>query len=104
LVLRRIRGWRRLAPWTIWEADKSGAILLAGEAVTRKPGGMVVNTLTDGKLELMMSDGKVVGVTSTGHSRYLMAVGSGATVAGKAFVFNTKSTGPGQYSIEVKRE
>jgi hypothetical protein len=89
---------------TIWEGDKTGGTLLAGEAVTRKPGGMAVNTLTDGKLEVMISDGKVVGVVSSGHGRYVMAVGSAAAVAGKAFVFNTKTTGPGQYSIEAKRE
>ena len=88
----------------IWEGDKTGGTLLAGEAVTRKPGGMAVNTLTDGKLEFVINDGKVVGVVSSGHGRYVMAVGSAAPVAGKAFVYNTKTTGPGQYSIEAKRE
>ena len=89
---------------SIWDGDKTGGVLLAGEAVTRKPGGMAVNTLTDGKLEFKLSDGKVVGVISTGHGRYVMAVGSAAAVAGKAFEFSTKTTGPGQYSIEVQRE
>ncbi len=86
---------------TIWEMDKSGGAFLAGNGVLRKPGAMVVELLTDGKLELVMSDGKVIGATTTGHGRYVMAVGSAASLSGKTWVYTTKATATG-FSIEVK--
>jgi hypothetical protein len=89
---------------SIWETDKSGGTFLAGEGVIRKPGATTVCQLTDGKLEVMMSDGKVVGVTSSGHGHYVMAVGSAASLSGKTFTYATKTTGPGQFSIEATRE
>jgi len=87
----------------IYEVDKSGGTLLAGETVYRKPGAMAVQQNTDAKLEYVMSDGKVIGATVTGHTRVLLAVGSWASLSGRSAVFSTKLT-PTGFSIESKTE
>lgn len=89
---------------TIWEMDKPGGTLLAGAGVIRKPGATTVWQFTDGKSESMMSDGKVVGAIATGHARFVMAVGSAASLSGKTFTWTSKTTAPGQFSVEAKRD
>ncbi len=84
--------------------DKSGGKLATGTGVIRKPDGTAVYLMTDQKLELMMSEGKVVGVTSSGHGRYVLAEGSAASLSGKAFTINTKTTGPHEFTINEKYE
>ncbi len=88
----------------VFEMDKSGGTLLIGGGVIRKPGATAVYQQTDAKLEITMSEGKVIGVTTTGHDRYVMAVGSAASMSGKSFAYTTKPTGPGQFSVEEKVE
>jgi len=87
----------------IYEVDKSGGTLLTGEGVYRKPGAMAVLQATDGKVEYVMSDGKMIAATVTGHSRFVMAVGSWAALSGKATVYSTKPTATG-FPIEGKFE
>jgi hypothetical protein len=84
--------------------DKSVGTLVTGTGVIRKPDAAAVYLMTDQKLELMMSDDKVVGVTSTGHGRYVMAVGSAASLSGKSFTITTKTTGPHQFTVNERYE
>ena len=90
----------------VWEEahDKTNAVLVEGGGVIRKVGFTTVYRLTEGKRALVISDGKVVGVTATGRGAYAAAVGSAASLAGKSFTFSAKTTGPGQWEIEGKVE
>jgi hypothetical protein len=95
------------AVWTgraIWEFDKTNAVLVSGTGVVRKPGATVVYQDTAGKLALTMTDGNVTGFASTGRGSYLMAIGSAASLAGKSYTWTEKSTGPGQFAVELKVE
>jgi len=89
---------------TIYELDKTGGVLLSGAGVVRKPGATTVYQLTGGKLELIITDGKVTGATTSGQGIYQLAVGSAASLSGKSFTFTSKPTGAGQFEIDVKRE
>ena len=84
--------------------DKSGGTLVTGTGVIRKPDAMAVYLMTDEKMEFVVSDGKVIGITATGHGRYVMAVGSAASLSGKSFTITQKTTAPHQFSIEEKVE
>jgi hypothetical protein len=89
---------------TIYELDKGTGVLLTGSGVVRKPGLTAVDILTEGKLMVVMTDGKVTGVTSSGKGNYPMATGSWAALAGKSFTYSSKPTGPGLFEIDVTRE
>lgn len=89
---------------SIWEWDKTNAVLVSGNGVIRKPGATVVYQATEGKLALTMADGKVTGFTASGRGSYPMAIGSAASLAGKSFTWTAKSTGPGQFEIDGKGE
>jgi hypothetical protein len=84
--------------------DKSGGKLVTGTGIIRKPDATAVYLMTDQKLELLMSEGKVVGVTGTGHGRYVLAEGSAAPLSGKTFTIDTKTTGPHQFIVNEKYE
>jgi hypothetical protein len=89
---------------TVVVFDKSGGTLVTGTGVIRKPDAMAVYLMTDEKMEFVVSDGKVIGITATGHGRYVMAVGSAASLSGKSFTITQKTTAPHQFSIEEKVE
>ena len=81
---------------TTWEWDgPSGAVLVAGGDVARKPGAITVSVLTEGKLALTMADGKVTGWTATGKGHW--PVGE---LAGKSFTYTAKSTAAGQWEVD----
>ncbi len=82
--------------------DKSGGTLVTGTGVIRTPDATAVYLMTDQKIELVLSHDKVVGVTSTGHGRYVMAAGSAASISGKSFTITTRMTGPRQFVAEEK--
>ena len=86
---------------SIWEWHKSHAVLLSGMGVTRKPGTTLAWKQLDGKMELVMSDGKVTGVKGSGHGRYTLATGAAADRKGKTSSFTFKSVGPGQWVVDV---
>jgi hypothetical protein len=93
--------------WTgraIWEFDKTNAVLVSGTGVVRKPDAIAVYQDKLGKLVLTITDGKVSGFASTGQGSYLAAVGSAASLAGKSYTWTEKSTGPGQFMVELKVE
>jgi len=88
----------------IWEMDKSGGRLLLGGGVVRKPGAMAVLQLSDGKMEYVTTKGEVTEVRTSGRGRYLLASGSAASLSGKPFAYATKTTAPGRFYFEVRRE
>jgi hypothetical protein len=76
----------------IWEWDGPNAKLLLESGVIRKPGAIVTFELTEGKLALTMTDGKVTGFTASGKGRWPTASGTAASLAGKSWTFKA---GPG---------
>jgi hypothetical protein len=89
---------------TIWEYDKTNAVSLSGNGLTRKPGAYAAYEQTEGKLALTLSDGKVTGFTGMGRGRYTLATGAAAALTGKSYSFTFRSTGPGQFVVDVKVE
>ncbi len=87
---------------TIAEWDKGSAVVLSASGVTRKPGAVLASQTTEGKQSLVMTDGKVTGMTGSGRGRYTLATGSAASLAGKTFSYTFNTTGPGQFLVEVK--
>lgn len=87
----------------IWEWDKTNAVMLSNSGVIRKPGSTAVY-VSDGKNALTIADGKVTGFTASGRGSWPMAIGGAASLAGKSFTWTAKSTGPGQYDVELKVE
>lgn len=89
---------------TIYEWDKGNATLLSGIGVTRKPGATSTYQHSEGKMSLVMTDGKVSGSTGLGRGRYTMATGAAASLAGKTYSYTFKTTGPGQILVEVRND
>ena len=86
----------------IWEWDGTNAVLLSESGVIRKPGSSLVYRGTEGKLALTMADGKVTGFTASLKGQQQLATGSAASLAGKSYNLTSKSTGPSQWTVEVK--
>ena len=86
----------------IWEWDKSSAKMISNGGVVRKPGSSAGYQITEGKLALTITDGKVTGATGEGAGIYSVAVGDAASLNGKSFSWTTKSTGPLMFQIDVK--
>lgn len=89
---------------TIYEWDKASGVLLSGIGITRKPGATTAYQHTEGKISLVMSNGKVVGSTGSGRGRYTMATGASVAMAGKTYSYTFKTTGPGQFVVDVVNE
>ena len=88
----------------IWEWDKGAAVMVSGNGVNRKPGGIAVYQNSAGTLSPTMSDGKMTGVTGTAKGVYKTASGSMASLAGKSFTATFHSIGSGQFVIETTVE
>lgn len=89
---------------TIYEWDKGQATVLSGSGVTRKPGAATVYQHTEGKMSLVMTDGKPSGITGSGRGRMAMATGSAAPMAGRTYSFTFRTTGPSQFVVDVKHD
>jgi hypothetical protein len=89
---------------TTYEWEKGAGVLLAGSGIIRKPGATTAYRIIEGKIALIMTDGKVTGSTGSGKGVYTMATGTAATLAGKTFTYSTRPTAPGQFAIDVKVE
>jgi hypothetical protein len=87
-----------------WEFEKTDAILISSSAVFRKPGAIAVGRLSEGKIVLTITNGKVTGVTSWARGNWPIATGSAASLAGKSFTATGKDAGPGQFVLEYKVE
>jgi hypothetical protein len=88
----------------IWEWHKTRAVLLSGMGVTRKPGTTLAWKQLSGKMELIMSDGKVTGFQGSGRGRATLATGAAAERKGKAYSFTFKTVEPGQWLVDVTYE
>ena len=86
---------------TIVEWDKGNGIILSGSGVTRKPGATTAFQHSEGKVALILSEGKVVGSTGSGRGRMTMATGTASSLAGKTYSYSAKTVGPGQSVVEV---
>jgi hypothetical protein len=87
---------------TITEWDKTNGTVLSGVGVTRKPGATTAYQHTEGKTSLTLVDGKVTGSTGSGRGRMTMATGNASSLNGKTYSFTYKTTGPGQFTVDVK--
>ncbi len=85
----------------IWEHDASGARLLSGDAVGRKPGATTAVRITEGTLAWVVKDGKVVGWNATGKGVFTLAADGAAALAGKSFSWTSRPTGPRTYVSDV---
>lgn len=86
----------------IVEWDKAQGVVLSGSGVTRKPGAVTAYQIVEAKSSLLMTDGKVTGVTGAGRGRFTLATGAAAAYAGKGFSYTLNTTGPGQFVVDVK--
>ena len=68
---------------SVWEWDGAKANLLSGYGVTRGPDFTDVFHAVDGKAELIMSEGKPTGWTSSGTAVLNLATGSAASSKGR---------------------
>ena len=88
----------------IWEWDGTNAKMLLESGVFRKPGAIVTYELTEGKLALTMTDGKVTGFTASGKGRFPTATGTAASLAGKSWTWKSWAAGAGQWEGEATLE
>ena len=88
----------------IWEWDKTDAVLVTGQYVSRKPGSIAVYEASDGKLALTVTDGKVTGFTGSGRGTLRLVTGSAASLAGKSVTWTAKTSEPGRFKVELKAE
>jgi|SRR5215469_12532349 len=90
---------------TGWEWNGPNAVMLFSNCVVRKPGSTIVCNITEAKLALTMTDGKVTGSTASGRGVDVLATGDWASMNGKRFHWTAKSVGPGsQFIIESTNE
>ena len=89
---------------TIAEWDKGSAVVLSSSGVMRKPGAVMAFQHTEGKMSLVLTDGKVSGMTGTGRGRYTLASGSAAAMAGAPYSFSLRTTGPGLFVVDVRHD
>jgi hypothetical protein len=88
----------------MYEYDKANAVLLSGFGVNRKPGAIAAYQQTEGKLALTIADGKVTGASGSGAGRFTMATGAAAALSGKRYTFKWATTGPFQYTVDIRAE
>jgi len=91
-----------LQGYTVYEWDKMQASLLSGLGVIRKPGATTAYQHSEGKVSLIVADGKVAGANYTGRGRITLASGAAAPLLGKTYTYAGRTTGPGQLTLEVK--
>jgi hypothetical protein len=87
-----------------WDVSGGTFAMLSGNGVVRKPGALAVFQQLEGKLNLVMKDGKPVGWNGAGRARYVAASGSMSPLHGKAFRWQAASTGFNTFTIESTLE
>lgn len=88
----------------IWEWDGTNAKMLLESGVIRKPGALATFELTEGKLALTMTDGKVTGCTGSGRGVNTLATGDWAKLAGKGYTWTGRCGPASQFTAEAKDE
>jgi hypothetical protein len=86
----------------IWEHDGAKHVLLSNQGVVRKPGSFAVFNSPTGELSLIMTDGKVTGMTASGTGTTLFASGGWKKLVNETWT--AKGTGPGQFTLEENFE
>jgi hypothetical protein len=87
-----------------WEWDGVNGKELTFRLIVRKPGATAVLRGTSGGMTLIMTDGKMTGITGSGHYDYVLATGSWAPLAGKSETWTFKGLSPQDFSVEGKVE
>jgi hypothetical protein len=87
-----------------WEWDGANSKELTFRLIVHKPGASAVLRGTSGGMALIMTDGKVTGVTGSGRYDYVLTTGSWAPLAGKSETWTFKGLSPQDFSIEGKLE
>ncbi len=85
-----------------WEAKGQEWTLLSGGGVLRRPDGFVLYQQLEGKLQVQIKDGKMVGYAANGRGRYLAASGPAAQLAGKEYVWKVSPTGATSFQADVE--
>jgi len=85
----------------IWELDKGAGLTVTGNGVVRKPGTLVLYTVTEGSYTLTMADGKVTGFSGIAKGVYKLTSGAAAHLAGKSFTARFRSIERGQFVIDT---
>jgi len=79
----------------------STGVGVASNTVSRKPGALTVTTNQDLKATAAMTESRSTGAVSAGRGHFAVALGSAAPLAGKAYHWSSRPTGPGQFDIEI---
>ncbi len=87
---------------SVWKWEKGDATVVSQTGVWRKPGTIAVFETTDGRMSLIMKDGKPAGWTQTSKTTFKLATGAAASWAGKTYTTQNRSTGPGQFVADIK--
>lgn len=85
----------------IFEWDGGKAVILSGGGVVRKPGSMLSYRVTEGSITLIMTDGKVSGLTGSGKGIVNLASGVVAALNGKTYSYTVQPLAPGQFALET---
>jgi hypothetical protein len=86
----------------ILEWEKTNATMISGAGVARKPGSTFVYKLTDGKLTITITDGKVTGGSAEGHYKVMVGTGDAAPAQGRTTTWVVKVVGPGQFTVDLE--
>lgn len=84
---------------TEWDAGK--AVVLSASGVGRKPGALASFQVTEGSAALIMTDGKVSGMTSSGKGVMKHASGVASSLNGKTYSYVVRILSPNQFVIET---
>jgi hypothetical protein len=86
----------------VHEFDNGVGVLMVGNSVYRKPGGMAVTLLSDDTVTVSFDDtGQPNGFTSTGKGVFKFTIGTFAPLAGKSFISKARSiSGTSQGRVE----
>lgn len=85
----------------ITEWDSGKAVVLSGSGVGRKPGALASFEVTAGSAALLMSDGKVTGMASSGKGVMKHASGSASSLNGKTYSYVVRTLTHTQFVIET---
>ncbi|MGY8684833.1 hypothetical protein Q2941_44865 [Bradyrhizobium sp. UFLA05-153] len=82
------------------ESDNEEATYLASFGLHRSPDGFAAEQLLDGIGDIVMEDGKVVGLEAYGKTSFKFASGTLESLAEKTVKFTTKPTGVGRFELK----
>ncbi len=87
-----------------YQWDGTSAIQRGAIGIYRKAGSSLIWSNSEGKLSLIMVDGKVTGSSGSGQGTYTLATGAASALAGRGYSYVTKNTGFNQFVIETTND